>query len=237
MRVSPWGRVVALSALLVVGGAVALAIGAFASTRERSVSYPVTGSLRGVAFDLADGAITIVGGGRRDAVTVERSERYAFGHDAESRRSVQDGVFRVRSRCPTALLGRCRVAYRVTVPDNLPVDVRTGSGSVRMSGYRGSATLSTGSGDIRVAGFCGFSLDARAGSGDVDAHTACAPPKLSLRATSGAVTAQVPPGTYEVDAESASGSERVTGVNATEQSPFAITALSGTGDVRVEATR
>jgi len=237
MRVSPWGRVVALSALLVVGGAVALAVGAFASTRERIVSYPVNGSLRGVAFDLADGGITIVGGGRRDSVTVQRNERYAFGHDAESRRWVQDGVFRVRSRCPTALMGRCRVSYRVTVPNNLPIEIRTGSGSVRMSSYRGSATIATGSGDIQVAGFCGFSLDARAGSGDVDAHTACAPPKLSLRANSGDVSAQVPPGTYEVDAESASGAEHVSGVRATEQSPFAITALSGSGDVTVEGTR
>lgn len=237
MRVSPWGRVVAISALLVVGGAVALAIGAFASTRERIVTYPVHGSLRGVAFDLADGGIMIVGGGRRDVVTVERLERYAFGHDAQSRRWVQDGVFRVRSRCPTALMGRCRVSYRVTVPDNLPIEVRTGSGNVRMSAYRGSATLSTGSGDIQVAGFCGFSLDARAGSGNVAARTACAPPKLSLRANSGSVSAQVPAGTYDLDAESASGEEHVRGVKATQESPFAITALSGSGDVTVEGSR
>jgi len=237
MRVSPWGRVVAISALLVVGGAVALAIGAFASTRERIVSYPVHGSLRGVAFDLADGGIVIVGGGRRDLVTVERLERYAFGHDAQSRRWVQDGIFRVRSRCPTALMGRCRVSYRVTVPDNLPIEVRTGSGDVRMSAYRGSAMLSTGSGDIQVAGFCGFSLDARAGSGNVAARTACAPPKLSLRANSGSVSAQVPPGTYDLDAESASGEEHVRGVKATQESPFAITALSGSGDVTVEGSR
>jgi Putative adhesin len=234
MRVSPWGRVVAISALLVVGGAVALAIGALASTRERVVSYPVTGALRGVAFDLADGAIVIVGGGRRDAVTVQRTERFAFGHDAESTRSVQDGVFRVRSRCPTSTLGKCTVAYRVTVPDNLPVEVRTGSGSVEMSHYRGSATLTTGSGDIRVAGFCGFSLDARAQSGDVDAQTACAPPKLSLRTNSGSVTALVPAGSYDLDAESASGAEHVRGVRATQEAPFAIRALSGSGDVTVE---
>src|SRR4051795_10986112 len=101
MRVSPWGRVVAISALLVVGGAVALAVGAIASTRERIVSYPVTGSLRGVAFDLADGGIVIVGGGRRDSITVERRERYAFGHDAQRRRSVQGGGFAGGPRRPT----------------------------------------------------------------------------------------------------------------------------------------
>ncbi len=234
MRVSPWGRIVAISALLVVGGAVALAIGALASTHERVVSYPVTGALRGVAFDLADGAIVIVGGGRRDAVFVERTERYAFGHDAQSERSVRDGVFRVRSRCPTSLLGQCTVAYRVIVPDNLPVEVRTGSGSVRVREYRGSAQLTSGSGSIDVAGFCGFSLDARAESGDVAAQTACAPPKLSLRTNSGSVSAIVPTGSYDLDAESASGSETVRGVKRTTEAPFSIRALSGSGDVSVE---
>jgi hypothetical protein len=234
MRVSPWARLVAISALLVVGGAIALAVGALASTRERVVSYPVTGALRGVAFDLADGAIVIVGGGRRDAVTVERTDRFAFGHDARSTRSVRDGVFRVRSRCPTSLLGKCTVTYRVTVPDNLPVEIRTGSGSVRMSDYRGSAVLASGSGDIAVAGFCGFSLDARADSGDVAATTACAPPKLSLRTNTGSVTAVVPPGSYDLDAESASGDETVRGVKTTAEAPFAIRALSGSGHVTVE---
>jgi hypothetical protein len=223
-----------ISALLVVGGAVALAIGALASTRERVVSYPVTGALRGIAFDLADGKIVIVGGGRRDAVTVERTERFAFGHDARSTRAVRDGVFRVRSRCPTSLLGRCTVAYRVVVPDNLPLEVRTGSGSVNVRDYRGSALLTSGSGSISVAGFCGFSLDARAGSGDVAAQTACAPPRLSLRAISGSVTAIVPTGSYDLDAESASGSANVRGVKRTTEAPFSIRALSGSGDVTVE---
>ena len=68
VRLSPWGRVVAISALLVVGGAVALAVGALASTRDRVVSYPVTGTLEGLTFDLGDGDIVIVGGGRRDGV-------------------------------------------------------------------------------------------------------------------------------------------------------------------------
>ena len=63
------------------------------------------------------------------------------------------------------------------------------------------------------------------------------PPKLSLRANSGAVTARVPPGRYDLDAESASGEEHVRGVRDTQESPFAITALSGSGDVTVEGAR
>jgi hypothetical protein len=234
MRVSPWGRIVAPSALLVVGATAALIVGTFASTHERLVSYPVSGALSGVSFDLGDGDIVIVGGGRRDAVLVQRTERYAFGHDATATRSIEHGVFHVRSRCPSSVPERCSVRYRVTVPDNLPVEVHTTGGDVVLQDYRGTARVSTRAGDIDVGGFCGSSLDARAESGNVTAGTACAPPRLTLRATSGSVRAVVPAGRYQVDVESASGHETVRGVTATTDAPFSIQALSSSGDVAVQ---
>src|SRR3954468_19013112 len=186
MRVSPWGRVVAISALLVVGAAAALAAGALASAHERQVSYPVIGPLNGLAFDLGAGDIVIAGGGR--SVIVSRPERYAFGHDARTTRTVSGGVLRVRSRCPTSLLGRCSVRYRVVVPDNVPVDVRTSGGSVTLSGYRGTARGVTsagggvpggdardtagvppGAGGNSVAGYGESALGLRAGRAAVDA--------------------------------------------------------------------
>ena len=159
MRLSPWGRVVAISALLVVGGAAALAVGAIASSKPRLVTYPVTGTVEGLAFDVADGDIVIVGGG--DSIDVRRSERYSFGHAPATERTVDGAVLRVRSRCPTSLLGPCSVSYRVTVPDNVALDIRTTSGDVSLRGYRGSARIATGSGAIGIAGYCGNSLDAR----------------------------------------------------------------------------
>ena len=234
MRLSPWGRVVAISALLVVGGAVALAVGAFASTRDRAVTFPVTGSLEGVTFDLADGDIVIVGGGRRDGVEVQRSERSSFGHRPVTERSVQGGVFGVKSRCPTTLLGPCDVAYRVIVPDNIAVDVRTTGGAVTFRGYRGSARVTTGSGSIAISRYCGNSLDPRAGAGDIDFDADCAPPRLSLRSNSGTIRAAIPPGRYDLDAESSAGDEHVRGVTATSAAPYSVQVLSTSGDVFVE---
>src|SRR3954451_16357416 len=141
MRLSPWGRVVAISGLLVVGGAVTLAIGALATTQNRDVSYPVSGSLEGLSFALADGDIEIVGGA--EAVQVRRLEHYAFGHSAQTRRTVDANTLRVLSRCPRPLLGPCSVAYRVTVPDNVTLDIRTTAGNVTLRGYRGSAMVTT----------------------------------------------------------------------------------------------
>jgi hypothetical protein len=233
MRLSPWGRVVAISALLVVGGFVALSIGALASRERRLVSYPVTGALQGLAFDLDAGDITIVGGGRRNAVEVRRTERYAFGRTPETSHEVKAGVFKVTSRCPTSLLAKCTVAYRVVVPDNVSLDIRTTTGTVDLRGYRGTAKLASTSGAIRIAGYCGNAVDARSGAGDITLEAICAPPQATLRAGSGSVQAILPSGRYDIDAESASGEEHVRGITSRDDAPYSVQLLSGSGDVDV----
>jgi hypothetical protein len=236
-RVSRWGVVVMVSALLVVGGAVALLIASVASSRERLDSFAVHGSLNGVALDLGDGDVVIAGGGQRAQLEVQRTDRYAFGHDAEVQRTVAGGELRIHARCPSTLPHGCSVSYRLVVPDNVPVTVRTSGGKVRFSGYRGSARVTTRSGDIDIGAFCGFSLEARAESGDITASAACAPQELSLRSTSGSVHASVPAGRYQVEAESASGNHIVRGLTAVSEAPFAIQALSSSGNVLVEGRR
>ena len=234
MRLSPWGRVVAISALLVVGGAIALAIAGLASRESRLVSYPVTGALEGLAFDLADGDIAIVGGGRRDAVEVRRTEHYAFGRDAVTTRNVKAGVFSVTSRCPTSLLAKCSVGYRVVVPDNVAIEIRTTSGDVALRGYRGTARIVTTSGAIDIGGYCGNSIDARAGAGDITLDAICAPPQATLRSNSGSIHATLPAGRYDIDAESGSGDAHVRGITARDDAPYSVQVLSGSGDVDVE---
>ena len=223
-----------VSALLVVGGAAALLIASVASSHERITSFAVRGSLSGVELDLGNGDVVVAGGGQRPQLDVQRTDRYAFGHDADVRREVAGGELRIRSRCPSTLPHGCSVGYRVTVPDNVPVTIRTSGGKVSFRDYRGSARVTTRSGDIDIASFCGFSLEARAESGDIAATASCAPQQLSLRSTSGSVHAAVPTGRYRVEAESASGSHSVHGVASVSDAPFSIQALSSSGDVLVE---
>jgi hypothetical protein len=191
-----------------------------------------------MALDLGDADVLVQGGGRRVRVAVEHLDRFGFGHDVVTRRQVDGGVFRVRSRCPDTVLHGCSVRYRVVVPDNLPLTVVTTSGSVRFRGYRGSAQVTTGRGDIDIAGFCGFSLVARAeGGGDILASTACPPPQLVLRTTTGRVEARVPAGRYRIDASTSGGRREVRGLASDDGAPFAIQALSGSGPVLVERAR
>jgi hypothetical protein len=194
-------------------------------------------SLNGIALDLGDGDVVVAGGGNRADVIVQRTDRFTFDHPAVVERSVGDGVFRIRSRCPRSALPSCSVRYRVVVPDNVPVEIRTNTGTVRFSGYRGSGTVRTRTGAIRVEGFCGFSLQARSDSGDIDADAACAPQQLVVRSTSGDVRAVVPEGRYRVDADSSAGTAEVRGLQPVQTGPYSVDASSSTGDVTVEASR
>lgn len=234
---SPWGRLVAVCGAVVGVAAIVLVAWSVASSQQRRVVYDVQGAVAGVSLDLGDADVVVLGGGRTTAVAVQHVDHYGFGHGPIAQRSVSGGVFRVRSRCPQTILHGCSVTYRVVVPDNVPLTVRTGDGSVRFDGYRGSARITTGAGDIDIDGFCGFSLQARADrGGDIDAATACPPPQLSLRTTTGAVHVHVPAARYRVDASTSGPRPRVRGVATDAGAPFAIQALSGSGAVTVERT-
>jgi hypothetical protein len=222
---------------LVAAGALALGIWWLVTAETSVASYAVRGSVDGITLDLGAADAEIVGGGDRPEVQVRRTDEFAFGRRAESTRSTDGGELKIASRCPrSAVLHACSARYRVTVPDNVRVTVRTTSGDVRFSGYRGSASVDTGSGDIAVNGFCGFALRARAQSGNVSAGASCALERLELRSRTGDVRALVPPGRYQVDASTADGSRSVRGVSVAEDAPFQIQVLSSAGDVAVEAS-
>jgi hypothetical protein len=225
---------VSASALLVVGVLAALLVGDVASGRERLVSFRVAGELDGVTLDLGEADVDVMRGGRRSTVSVARTDRFSFGHAARVQRTLEGGVLRLRSRCPDTVLHSCSVAYRLTVPDNVAISVRTGAGDVRFHDYRGSARISTAAGDIDVEAFCGYSLQARTETGDVTASTSCPPPQMSLRSTTGSVRAAVPAGRYQVDAASASGALSIRDITEVGDAPFSIEALSSSGDVLVE---
>src|SRR5689334_9989860 len=90
-RVTPWGRVVSGSAVLVVGCLVALASWGLGSRRERIVSFDVRGTLQGVVLDLGDADVEVVRGTTATLVTVQRTERYSFGREPRTSRSVAAG--------------------------------------------------------------------------------------------------------------------------------------------------
>jgi hypothetical protein len=233
-RPSIWGWMVAVSAVLVVGSALAFGAWWLASSERQVSTYSVRGSLRSISMDLGGANAVIVGGGSRPAVEVRRTDSFAFGRRAVAQRQLSGGVLRLRSRCADMVLGTCSATYQLMVPDNIPVTIRTSSGNVRFNAYRGSARIDTATGDIDVAAYCGFALQARAETGDVRANASCALERMELRSRAGDVHAVVPPGRYRLDADSDGGSSTVHGITAADDAPFQIQALSSGGDVDVE---
>jgi len=225
---------VAGSAALLLAIALALGVWWLGSRQTEIATYSVRGTVSEVMLDLAGASAVVVGGGSAREIDVRRTDAFSFGRRADAQRGVADGVLRLRSRCPATVVSSCSASYRVSVPDNVPVTVRTSSGDVRFNAYRGSANIATTTGDIDVGGYCGFRLQARADSGDVRATTSCSPERLVLRSRSGDVHAIVPAGRYRVDADTDGGERRVAGVAPADDAPFQIQALSGTGDVDVE---
>lgn len=235
-RPSAWGWLVAVSACVVLGAMTALGIWWLASDQRRIATYSVRGAVNGVALDLAAASADVIGGGAR-GIEVRRTDHYTFGRPPDADREVTGGVLRLRSRCPDSVLASCEARYRVTVPDNMQVTVRTTSGDVRVNAFRGAVRIDTDTGDIAVGAYCGFALRARAQAGSVRAAASCAPDRLELRSGSGDVRAIVPAGRYQVDADSGSGSRTVSGVTPVPDAPFQIQAISSTGDVHVERSR
>jgi hypothetical protein len=235
-RPSPWWLLVAGSALVLV--LVALGLGGWwAATREtRITTYRVVGTLSAVELELDAAAVEVLGGGG-GAVSVQRTDAFAFGRPPMERRAVAGGVLRIGSRCPDIVLGTCKTSYRISVPDNVQVNVRTTSGPVRMTGLNASARIATESAPITVDGFCGFSLTATSAGGDVRARTDCSPDRIELRSGSGLVHATVPSTRYSVEAESGRGTERVRGIIVAPDASFHIQAISEGGDVIVEGGR
>ena len=176
---SSWGWLVTVSAFALLTAGLVMAVWWAATDEERTSTYQVRGSVTAITLDIGEADLQIVGGGGQAALQVSHTDRYSFNHPAESERVVRDGELRLRSRCPAALIGSCSSAYRLRVPDNVPVRVRTTSGDVSSSGYRGSATVDTTSGSVDFDGWCGFNLQVRADVGDVRAVASCTPQRAA----------------------------------------------------------
>jgi hypothetical protein len=216
---------------------VAVGMGAWwiASSETRVATYRVVGSLSAIELDVGAADVEIVGGAR--AAEVRRTDDYAFGRRPRESRALTGSVLRIRSRCSDTVVGTCRSAYRITVPDNVQVTAGTSSGRVAISGLNGSARIVTGSGPIAVSAFCGFALSGTSSSGDVRASSDCSPDRLELRSGSGDVRAEVPAGRYQVEAVSDTGAVSVSGVLVADDASFMVEAISATGDVTVEGRR
>jgi Putative adhesin len=235
-RLSVWAVLVAASTAILLAAVGVLSIW-WAATYDRdtsSITAQLPSTLLGIELTVARGDVEIVAGNPEE-VLVSRTAWSAYGRQPAERRSILDGVLTIESSCASLVLGKCAADYRLTVPENVPVTVSAARGDVHLNAYRGSARVSTEGGSISAEAFCGFLLHAEAKGGDIDVAAACSPERIELRTDSGDVRVAVPQATYSIDADTNGGRLAVRGLEHADGAPFAIQALSGSGDVTVEA--
>lgn len=229
-----WWWVVAASALVLVVVAGVMAVWSIRSHETVETKYRILGDVAKLRLDLGNADVEIDGGA--SAIEVRRLDEFSFGAPPDEQRDVENGTVSVVSRCPDQVVGSCRTSYRLTVPDNVPLDIETTGGDVDVAGVRAQVQVTTESGAVRATGFCGFSLQAVSDTGNVSTVSECSADRLELRSRTGDVRAVVPPARYTVDAQSDTGDVRTRGLTSTDDAPFQIQALSTDGDVTIEAT-
>jgi DUF4097 and DUF4098 domain-containing protein YvlB len=252
-------------------GIAALAVLAAGCTANAAVRAPearfgddttVHQSVTRLDFRNTNGNVTVTEG--RGAVTVHRDVHYR-GTKPGRTTSVAGGTLSLES-CG----GECSVDYRITVPpgtsvtgsvdagvltltDAATVDIRVGTGTVKITGATGvvhaaantgSITVQgasagvfaqTGSGDVVATGLKGDTVSVQSETGDVTVSTVTAQ-RVLAETTTGDVSVTVAPGSYRVTASTRTGDTDVQVPN-DPAARLTLKATAETGDVHVRTSR
>jgi len=127
------------------------------------VSVPASGGRTRVTIDNAEATIRP---GSGDLISVSGTLEGSLSLPTFAWRSAADGLT-LQSHC-WAWAGSCSLAYNITAPAGLPLDVSDGSGDLNASGFRGRVTLSGGAGDLSASRLAG-TISLSNGSGDITA--------------------------------------------------------------------
>ncbi|MFF8787115.1 DUF4097 family beta strand repeat-containing protein [Streptomyces sp. NPDC015125] len=205
-------------------------VSGFGLTKEAERTYTVKGKVTALSATTHGGDIEVVpidAGG-----SVKVTEKYEYNKVKPSpAHGVKDG--RLTLKAEECGMGRkCAVNYRVLLPRNASVDLRTSGGNITVRGASGGIAAETSGGDITVADSAARTAKARTSGGDVDLALSTAPAEVSGRTSGGSVTIRLPKGSYAVDASSSGGTRKVS-VPTDEGSAHKVTARTSGGDVSV----
>ncbi|WP_239095780.1 DUF4097 family beta strand repeat-containing protein [Micromonospora lutea] len=185
----------------------------------RQLDFDTTESARITAIQVLPGSgdVVVRADGGVDGVRVKRVLRY--------QNNQPDVTYEIKGTelvLDTSCGARCSLSYEVTVSEGVSVRGETGSGDVDLSRV-GQVDLKVGSGDVRIAAATD-TVRVETGSGDIRVYDVTGP--VVVRASSGDVTGSRLGG--EVDAETKSGS-----ISLELDKPTSARAHASSGDVNV----
>lgn len=198
-----WGSL--LFAAVLVGTGVFTTLGASVAT-ERRTGHAIGDIPHELILDLDVGDVTLVASD--GPATVTSSARWGFGRPSV-RVSEAAGVLRVSSDCPSGLLAGCSVDWRISVPADVSITVRSDVGDVSVHGFAAQTTVRVDFGDVRIEEARG-AVAAQVNVGDVAVDSASSDAPLSAVTDTGDAAVRVPLGSsYDVKATTDVGSTTV----------------------------
>ncbi|MGA4879008.1 DUF4097 domain-containing protein [Streptomyces lydicamycinicus] len=202
----------------------------FGPDKEAERTYTVPGKVTALSATTHGGNIEVVpvdAGGQ-----VKVTEKYVYNERKPSpSHEVKDGRLTLEAE-DCGMGRRCEVAYRVLLPRDASVDLRTSGGDITVRGATGGIAAETSGGDITVKDSTARTAKARTSGGDVDLALSSAPDEISGRTSGGNVTIRLPKGSYAVEATTSGGNRKVS-VPTDKGSAHKVTARTSGGDVSV----
>ncbi len=201
--------------LAVTGCRFEINMGSRSITDDASIGGPLTA----VQLAAGDGDITIHTGPGAGAA-IHRTIHYSGQNKPRPGQQVTNGVLTFVRGCSD-----CAIDYELTVPASVRVQIRNGSGSIRVADVA-AADIQAGSGDVGVRNVQG-KVRAHTGSGSVRVESVGS--QTDLHASSGDITANsVNGGTLLADTGSGSINLRFSAT------PSSVRAVTGSGDLLIK---
>jgi hypothetical protein len=241
-----------LTCVTLVGGA-AWYLLMFLITDTESSSSAISTSVRNVelTIDSGDVEVDVVGQGEKPELHKELTSSLRSPDETIK----QEGdTLHVTTRCGDGV-GKCASDYRLTVPADTLIKVKTSMGDVSVKGVRASAEARTEMGDVRLEHVTGERLVAVSKTGDITVKDAKfdiaeattklgdvgiedigAFKKLTAASKTGDVEVNLPEnaGPFDVNADTSIGDRKVT-VDQDSSSGTSVDARTKIGDVTVRA--
>jgi DUF4097 and DUF4098 domain-containing protein YvlB len=183
----------------------AIALPARAESRiEKNLDLPPRGQL---ILESEEGSVTVSGASRSGAHIVITSTKADLNSELDFNFSSSAGVAHVTARRmhDSFWSHNLSVHFEIEVPAETRTQIRTGGGSITLSGLRSAADVKTSGGPIEVTGLNG-NLEARTSGGPIrlhevtgDAHVATSGGPIDVDALDGSLQAHTSGGPIRID--------------------------------------
>ncbi|MDX6741722.1 DUF4097 family beta strand repeat-containing protein [Actinocorallia sp. A-T 12471] len=242
------GPGIALTVLAILAGALAILSPLFLRSEITDSVHNSVPSLLQIDADTLNGLD--ISPGEPGKISIERTVRWALTRP-EITEEWTDGTLRLRVHCPTRI-GACDASYTLRIPPTTHLKIRASTAPITVTALTGTLDLTTDTGSIMARDITGpITAKVRTGTidltnatspttqaeaqvGDLTLHFTNPPQSVHATTTTGNIQIHLPPDTYQLDAQTSTGTPRST-IPHTPDAPRTIHASTTAGNISIDS--